>query len=154
MSALATDFIEEYGTWDKVDSEFPEKNISIYVSAGGSGAGVKAVLEGTSDFGMLAREIKDEEVEKLGDMEAFTLGIDALTISINPENPLNEIKDDLSSEEIEKVFSGEYKYWDQVDSSLEHKEIVVVIRDLGGGAHGVFQKSIMGGQKMQKRYII
>lgn len=144
MSALATEFIEEYTTWDKVDSEFPEKNISIYVSAGGSGAGVKAALEGTSDFGMLAREIKDEEAEKLGDMEAFTLGIDALTISINPENPLNKIKDDLSSEEIEKIFSGEYKYWDDVDSSLEHKEIVVVIRDLGGGAHGVFQKSIMG----------
>lgn len=144
MSAIATDFIEEYTTWDKVDSSFPEENISIYVSAGGSGAGVKAVLEGTSDFGMLAREIKDEEVEKIGDMSAFTLGIDALTISVNPENPIHEIKDDLSSEEVKKIFSGEYKYWDEVDSSLEHKEIVVVIRDLGGGAHEVFQKSIMG----------
>lgn len=144
MSTLATTFIEEYTTWDKVDPDFPDKNISIYVSAGGSGAGVKAALEGTSDFGMLAREIKDEEKEKLGEMEAFTLGIDALTISINPENPLNKIKDDLSSEEIKKIFSGEYKFWDDVDNSLEHKEIVVVIRDLGGGAHGVFQKSIMG----------
>lgn len=144
MSTLATTFIEEYTTWDKVDPDFPDKNISIYVSAGGSGAGVKAALEGTSDFGMLAREIKDEEKEKLGEMEAFILGIDALTISINPENPLNKIKDDLSSEEIKKIFSGEYKFWDDVDNSLEHKEIVVVIRDLGGGAHGVFQKSIMG----------
>lgn len=144
MSAIATDFIEEYTTWNNVDSSFPEENIAIYVSAGGSGAGVKAVLEGTSDFGMLAREIKDEEKEKIGDMNAFTLGIDALTISINPENPLHKIKDDLSSEEIKKIFSGEYKYWDEVDSSLEHKEIVVVIRDLGGGAHGVFQNSIMG----------
>src|SRR5699024_12589209 len=57
MSSIATNFIEEYETWDKVDSNFPEENIAIYVSAGGSGAGVKAVLEGTSDFGMLAREI-------------------------------------------------------------------------------------------------
>lgn len=144
MSAIATDFIEEYTTWNNVDSSFPEENIAIYVSAGGSGAGAKAVIEGTSDFGMLARDIKDEEKEKIGDMNAFTLGIDALTISINPENPLHTIKDDLSSEEIKKIFSGEYKYWDEVDSSLEHKEIVVVIRDLGGGAHGVFQKSIMG----------
>lgn len=150
MSVLATDFIEEHTSWDKVDSEFPEKNIAIYVSAGGSGAGVKAVLEGTSDFGMLAREIKDEEKEKLGDMEAFTLGIDALTISINPENPLNQIKDNLSSEEIAKIFSGEYKYWDDVEASLEHKEIVVVIRDLGGGAHGVFQTSIMGDTEVRK----
>lgn len=150
MSALATEFIEEYTTWDKVNPDFPEKNIAIYVSAGGSSAGVKAALEGTSDFGMLAREIKDEEKEKLGDMESFTLGLDALTISINPENPLNKIKDNLTSEEIKKIFSGEYKYWDDVDNSLEHKEIVVVIRDLGGGAHGVFQKSIMGDTEVRE----
>src|SRR5699024_3466875 len=77
-------------------------------------------------------------------MKDFTLGIDALTISVNPENPIHEIKDDLSSEEIKKIFSGEYKYWDEVESSLPHNEIVVVIRDIGGGAHGVFQDSIMG----------
>ncbi|NLW23005.1 MAG: phosphate ABC transporter substrate-binding protein [Tissierellia bacterium] len=144
MSAIATDFIEEYTTWNNVDPSFPEENIIIYVSAGGSGAGAKSVIEGTSDFGMLARDIKDEEKEKIGDPNIFLLGMDALTISINPENPLHQIKDDLSSEEIRKIFSGEYKYWDEVDSSLEHKEIVVVIRDLGGGAHGVFQDSIMG----------
>ncbi|NLJ98422.1 MAG: phosphate ABC transporter substrate-binding protein [Tissierellia bacterium] len=151
MSAIATDFIEEYETWNNVNPDFPEENIAIYVSAGGSGAGVKAALEETSDFGMLAREIKDEEKEKLGEnMKDFTLGIDALTISVNPENPLHEIKDDLSSEEIKKIFSGEYKYWDEVDESLEHKEIVVVIRDLGGGAHGVFQNSIMGDTQVRE----
>lgn len=144
ISAIATEFIEDNTTWDNVNPEMPDKNISIYVSAGGSGAGVKSVIEGTSDFGMLAREIKGEEREKVKDMKEFVLGIDALTISINPENPLNKIKDNLSSEEIMKIFSGEHKYWDDVDPSLEHREIVVVIRDLGGGAHGVFQKSIMG----------
>lgn len=150
ISAIATDFIEEYTTWDKVDPSFPAENISIYVSAGGSGAGVKAVLEGTSDFGMLAREIKDEENQKIGDPKEFKLGIDALTVSINPENPLLKIKDDLSTEEVKKIFSGEYKYWDEVESSLPHREIVVVIRDLGGGAHEVFQKSVMGDTEVRE----
>lgn len=144
ISAIATDFIEGNTTWNNVDPSFPEKNIAIYVSAGGSGAGAKAVIEGTSDFGMLARGVKEEEKEKIGDMKEFVLGIDALTISVNPENPLVKLKDSLSTEEIMKIFSGEYKYWDELDGSLEHKEIVVVIRDLGGGAHEVFQKSIMG----------
>ncbi|WMM23598.1 phosphate ABC transporter substrate-binding protein [Tissierella sp. MB52-C2] len=144
ISAIATDFIESNTTWNNVDSSFPEENISIYVSAGGSGAGAKSVIEEISDFGMLAREVKSEEKEKIGDMKEFVLGIDALTISINPENPLVKLKDSLSTEEIMKIFSGEYKYWDDLDESLEHKEIVVVIRDLGGGAHEVFQKSIMG----------
>ena len=143
MSAIATDFIEEYVTWNKVDASFPEENIAIYVSAGGSGAGVKAALEETSDFGMLAREIKKEEKEKLGDIREFRVGIDALTISVNPENPLCKVTDDLSTDEVRKIFAGEYKYWDEVESSLPHREIVVVIRDLGGGAHEVFQKAVM-----------
>ena len=144
ISTIATEFIEENTTWDKVDSSFPAENISIYVSAGGSGAGAKSVIEGTSDFGMLARGIKSEEKEKVDNLKEFVLGIDALTISINPENPLAKLKSNLDTEEIMKIFSGEYKYWDDLDSGLEHKEIVVVIRDLGGGAHEVFQKSIMG----------
>ena len=144
ISTIATEFIEENTTWDKVDPSFPAENISIYVSAGGSGAGAKSVIEGTSDFGMLARGIKSEEKEKVDNLKEFVLGIDALTISINPENPLAKLKSNLDTEEIMKIFSGEYKYWDDLDSGLEHKEIVVVIRDLGGGAHEVFRKSIMG----------
>ena len=89
---------------------------------------------------MLA-EIKSEE-KKIGDVNDFKLGVDALTISII-QKPFIKYKDNLSSEEILKIFSGEYKYWDEVDSSLAHEEIVVVIRDLGGGAHGVFQNAIM-----------
>ena len=43
---------------------------------GGSGAGVKSrIIEGTSDFGMLARGVKDEEKrKKIGDMKEFVLG--------------------------------------------------------------------------------
>lgn len=145
ISAISTDFIEDNTTWDKVDSSMPEENISIYVSAGGSGAGVKSVLDGTSDFGMIARELKDEEREKLKDLKEYKLGIDALTVSVNPENPIIELKNkNLTKDEIVKIFSGEYKKWSDIDSSLPDEEIVVVTRDLSGGAHEVFQKNIMG----------
>ena len=153
LSAISTEFIEDKETWDKVDSKFPEENISIYVSAGGSGAGVKSVLEATSDFGMLARELKDEEKEKLGDFKEYKLGIDALTISINPENPLNKLKDDLTSDEIKDIFSGKISKWSQLDPSLPDRDIVVVTRDLGGGAHSVFQKAIMGEEEVKKDVI-
>lgn len=61
-------------------------------------------------------------------MQAFTIGLDALTISINPKNPFNQIKDNLTSEKIKKIFLGEYKYWDDVDSSLEHRESMLFSR--------------------------
>ncbi len=145
ISAVSTNFIEEYEKWNKVEASMPEDNISIYVSAGGSGAGVKSVLDGTSDFGMIARELKDEEREKLEDLNEYKLGIDALTVSVNPENPIIELKNkNLTKDEIVKIFSGEYKKWNDIDSSLPDEEIVVVTRDLSGGAHEVFQKNIMG----------
>lgn len=143
ISAIGDEFKEEFKTWNKVDDSFPEEEISIYVSSGGSSAGIKSIMEGTSNFGMLAREVKDEEKEQVEDMKEYKLGLDALTISINPENPLAEIKDNLTTEEVRKIFSGEYKYWDEVDENLPHNEIVVVIRDIGGGAHEVFQKTVL-----------
>ena len=66
MSSLASSFTEEYVTWDQVDASFPAENISIYVAPGGSGVGVSAAIDGTADFGMVAREMKDSEVEALG----------------------------------------------------------------------------------------
>ncbi|RRD39610.1 phosphate ABC transporter substrate-binding protein [Leptotrichia sp. OH3620_COT-345] len=144
ISKISTNFIEKYITWDKADSSLPVENITIYVSAGGSGAGVKAVLDDVANFGMLARDIKDTEKEKIKDLKIFTLGIDALTISVNPENKFIQLKDgNITKEEIVKIFSGEYKKWSDIDKSLPDEEIVVVTRDLSGGAHEVFQKSIM-----------
>ncbi|MGI6679517.1 MAG: phosphate ABC transporter substrate-binding protein [Dehalobacterium sp.] len=149
MSQLSTDFNEEYGTWDQVDNTFAEKDIAIYVSGGGSSAGVKSVIDGVSDFGMVSRNVKDEEKEKIAAYQEFLLGMDALTISVNPQNKLTEIKDSLTTEEIKKIFAGEYKTWNEVDASLPNNEIVVVTRDIGGGAHEVFQKAIMGDSEVK-----
>ena len=145
MSSLASSFTEEYVTWDKVDPSFPEKNISIYVAPGGSGVGVAAAVDETADFGMLARDIKDSEIEELGDNFAeFVVARDALTVSVNAENPITEVTDDLSTDTIRAIFSGEVTKWNEVDPSLPEEAINVYIRDLSGGAYEVFQKAIMG----------
>lgn len=144
LAQISTNFIEGFVKWNKIDETFPEKNIAIYVSAGGSGQGVKSVIDKSSDFGMVARSVKDSEKEQLPELKEYKVGIDALTIAVNPKNPILNIKDDLSTEDILKIFSGEYKKWSDIDSSLPEKEIVVVTRDIGGGAHEVFQSKVMG----------
>ena len=144
LSSLASSFTEEYVTWDKVDSSFPKKNISIYVAPGGSGVGVSAAVDKTADFGMLARDIKDSEVEKLGkDYTSFVVAKDALTVSVNKENPIVDKMDNMDTETIKKIFSGEVDTWDKVESSLPNEKINVYIRDLSGGAYEVFQNVIM-----------
>lgn len=144
IASIAQTFTDEYVTWDKVDPSFPDDHISIYVAAGGSGVGVKAVVEGTTDFGMLARDVKDSEKESIPDYHEYMVAKDALTISVNKENPIAGIMDDISTDLARQIFAGELKYWDEVESSLPHEEIVVVIRDLSGGAYEVFQKNVMG----------
>lgn len=145
MSSLASSFTEEYVTWDQVDASFPAENISIYVAPGGSGVGVSAAIDGTADFGMVAREMKDSEVEALGEnYQSFIVARDALTVSVNAQNPICDIMDDMSTETIRQIFSGEISTWDQVDPSLPAEPINVYIRDLSGGAYEVFQTAVMG----------
>ena len=145
MASLAASFTEEYVKWNAVDPSMPEKNISIYVAPGGSGVGVSAAEEGTADFGMLARDIKEKEVEALGEnYSEYIVARDALTVSVNAENPICAVMDDMSADLIRQIFDGELETWDQVDASLPAEPINVYIRDLSGGAYEVFQKAIMG----------
>ena len=121
----------------------------FYVSSGGSGQGVKAIIDGTANFGMLARGIKDDEKTAIADYKEYLVGIDALTLAVNPENPIIEVMDNLTKDQIIAIFSGDYKTWADVDSSLPAEEITVITRDINGGAHEVFQKNIMGDKEVK-----
>ncbi len=43
--------------------------------------------------------------------------------------------DNLTTEQIVGLFSGEYATWKDLDSSLPDEEVVVITRDINGGAH-------------------
>lgn len=144
ITEIASALNEGYSTWNKYDSNLPEEDIAVFVAAGGSGQGTKGVIDGTTTFGMLARGIKDEEKEEIKDMKEYQVGIDALTMAVNPKNPITEIMDDLSTEQIVGLFSGEYAKWSDLEASLPQEDVVVYTRDINGGAHEVFQKNIMG----------
>lgn len=153
INTEAENFKNKNKVWKEINKDFPEKEISIVVNSGGSGEGVKGVIDGSIDFGLVSREVSKDEKAKIKNYKEYKLGVDALTISVNPKNPILKVKDNLSTEDVKKIFSGEYNYWDEVDKSLEHKEIVVVTRDLGGGAHKVFQKKVMGDKQVKKDVI-
>lgn len=154
IASIGEAFRTEYGTWDKVNPAFPAEEIDIPVASGGSGDGPKSVVDGTADFGMLARSVKDSEKESLGaGYTEYMVASDALTVSVNKNNPICAIMDDIDTDTLRKVFAGEIAYWDELDSSLEHKEIVVVIRDLTGGAAEVFENNVMQGTPITENAI-
>ena len=107
ISSLASSFTEKYVKWNAVDPSFPETNISIYVAPGGSGVGVSAAIDGTADFGMIARDIKDSEVEALGEnYSQYIVARDALTVSVNASNPICSVMDDMSTDTIRQLMIG------------------------------------------------
>ena len=144
ISQIADSFQQEFGTWDQVNASLPAKEIQISVSTGGSGAGAKAVLDGTASFGMLARDARDEERDALDAYQEIKVGIDALLMAVNKENALGASRSDLSAQEVRQIFSGEISHWNEMDDSLPGEEIILLVRDVGGGAHSVFQDTIMG----------
>jgi phosphate transport system substrate-binding protein len=150
VAKCADDFTEKYKTWNNVDPGLPEEQIVIFVSTGGSGFGVKAVTEGTVDIGLTARDIKDTEKEKMPDGKIYKLGTDALTIAVNPKNPVLQVKPDITTEEVKKIFAGEISTWKQLDEKLPERPIIVAVRDLGGGASQVFDELIMKGTPIAK----
>lgn len=150
IAKCADNFTEEYKTWNKVDPSLPEEPIVIFVSTGGSGFGVKSTIDGTFDLGLVARNIKDEEKSELMDGKTFQIGSDVLTIAVNPKNPVATIKPDISREELKKIFGGEITTWKQLDPALPNKNIVVAVRDLGGGASEIFDNAVMKGTPISK----
>lgn len=153
IAKCANNFTEEYKTWNKVDSDLPEEPIVIFVSTGGSGFGIKSAINGTFDIGLASRELKDSEKEKMPNGKTFRVGSDALTIAVNAQNPVLEVKPDLTTEEVRDIFAGKIKTWKELDPQLPDKPITLAVRDLGGGAGQVFDEFVMRGTPISKEAI-
>ncbi len=143
IAKCADDFTEQYKTWNKVDPKLPEEPIVIFVSTGGSGFGVKSALDGTVNIGLVSREMKEEEKAKMPNGKIIKLGSDALAIAVNPQNPVVQVKPNLTTDEVKRIFAGEIKTWQELDAKLPNRPTVLAIRDLGGGASQVFDELVM-----------
>jgi phosphate transport system substrate-binding protein len=144
ISKVASDFMEQYDTWDKVDPSLPKKDIVIFVSGGGSGFGVKSAINGTVHIGMASRNLKAKEVKALGEHKLYLIGKDAVVFAANKNNVLAVKSPNFEFADVKKLFSGKAKTYKNMDASLSPKEIVLFVRDAGAGSAEMLQKLIMG----------
>lgn len=126
------------------------KKARIAVTGGGSGVGIAAKLNKTTDIAMASRSIKSSELDKaksLGiNLEEIVIGYDGITVITNESNPVKN----LDSKTLGKIFSGEIKNWKEVGGA--DAEIVVLSRDSSSGTHSYFKKAIVrGGDKKSKK---
>jgi phosphate transport system substrate-binding protein len=119
--------------------EHPDVNISV--SGGGSGNGIKALIDGTANIANSSRFLKDEEVklafEKGVYPVPFAIAYDCIVPAIHPENLLT----DISLAQLKAIYMGEIKNWKEVGGP--DKEIVVVSRDTSSGTYEVWEEKVM-----------
>lgn len=106
--------------------------IKVTVNGGGSGAGEKGCDAGDFDIGMLSRDMGSKYV---GNLVPITIGQDGVAVIVNVKGV-----DNLTTEQVAKIFSGEYTNWNQVGGP--DKKILVISREDGSGTRECFDNAM------------
>lgn len=117
------------------------KGAKITVTGGGSGVGISALMEGTTDLAMTSRKMKFDEKMKLKnagkDTREVVIAYDALAVVVHPSNPVA----DLTREQLESIFTGKIKNWKEVGGP--DMKIVAYSRETSSGTYEFFKESVL-----------
>ncbi len=91
---------------EKLTEKYKELNpgVTIEIQQTGSSAGIESAIEGACDIGMSSRELKEEELAKLQEIE---IAMDGICVIVN----LNSEVDNLTAEQIKQIYTGEITQW-------------------------------------------
>ena len=106
--------------------------VTVNVEFTGSGTGIQAAIDGTTDIGNSSRALKEEELQA-GLVENI-VAIDGIAVIVNKGVPVA----DITSEQLAKIYKGEIKNWSELGGKDE--PIVVVGRESGSGTRGAFEE--------------
>jgi phosphate transport system substrate-binding protein len=115
--------------------------VSVTVVGGGTGVGITALLEGTTDIAMASRDLKTEEKLKFSEnkkeIEQVVIAYDALAVIVHPDNKVTQ----LTREQLEKIYTGEIKNWKEVGGA--DAKIVAYSRESSSGTYEFFKEEVM-----------
>ena len=115
---------------------FMEEHPDVTVTAEfvGSGAGIEAVTNGTTDIGNSSRSLKDEE--KAAGVVENVVAIDGIAVCVDPANEVA----DLTKEQLTNIYNGTVTNWKEVGGADE--PIIVIGREAGSGTRGAFEELV------------
>ena len=148
ISACSAHFMEKFPTWDRADAALGKEATVVYVTGGGSGFGVKGLMNGTIDIGMVSRDLKDTEITAMGQPMVKVFARDAVAIATSVGNPLAKAKQGFTMAELATIFSGKAEQFTHIDKSLPAKSMVLLTRDASGGVTEIFQERVMKEQRL------
>ncbi|NVN94115.1 MAG: phosphate ABC transporter substrate-binding protein [Bacteroidetes bacterium] len=117
-------------------------NASIQVTGGGSGTGISALINGSTDICNASRKMKQTEIDKLK-ARYNTLGVeipcakDGITIYLHPTNKVKE----LTLKQLSDIFAGKIKNWKEVGGA--NAEIRLYGRENSSGTYVFFKDNVV-----------
>ncbi len=117
---------------------------SISVTGGGSGVGIAALIDGSTDIATASRQIKMDEKLKLQEAgKAYVetiVAYDALSVIVNPENTVKK----LTREQLEDIYTGKTTNWKDVGGP--DLQIVAYSRESSSGTYDFFKEHVLKGK--------
>lgn len=119
-------------------------DVTIQVTGGGSGTGISALINGTTDICNASRPMKGAEREKL--KQRFnSLGVeirsakDGLAVYLNDQSPVSE----LTLAQVKAIYTGKLTNWKDVGGP--DAKIVLYGRENNSGTYVYFRDNVLGG---------
>ena len=115
--------------------------VNISLSGGGSGDGIKALIDKSTDIANSSREIKDKEValakSKGLNPVATVVAIDAIVPIVHPKNRIKN----LTIDQLSQIYQGKITNWKEVGG--DDLQIVVISRDSSSGTFEAWGEMVL-----------
>ena len=123
--------------------------VQMSLSGGGSGEGIKALIDKTTDIATSSREIKDKEIElaksKGINPVAHVVAFDAIIPVVHPKNKVSN----LTIDQLSQIYQGNITNWKEVGG--DDLKIVVISRDSSSGTFESWDHFVMKKAKVTPR---
>ncbi|MBD3246173.1 MAG: phosphate ABC transporter substrate-binding protein PstS family protein, partial [Candidatus Omnitrophica bacterium] len=121
--------------------------VTISVGGGGSGVGVAALIDGTTDIADASRPIKDKELKKAVsngvNPKAHVVAMDGIAVVVHPSNSIDE----MTIDQIKQIYTGKADNWSKIGG--RGGKIVVISRDTASGTFEAFNKLALDKAKVR-----
>jgi phosphate transport system substrate-binding protein len=126
------------------------KGVVIQVTGGGSGTGISALINGTTDICNSSRPIKESERERLRQRYGsrgveIKCALDGLSIYVNEANPIRE----LTLQQIKDIYTGRIRNWSELGGS--NQRIILYSRENNSGTYVYFKDEVLLGEDFDAR---